>query len=308
MPLRHSRPAHFFSMARRTTASHGSPAAAVSSTSSSALPRADSTESDAQNEPVDPLVRHDQVRAAAEHAERKLALLRPCDRRQHRRLVPRLEIPACRASQAHRGEGRERHPFPGQDPRPPGSLDAVSSLGGQVDVLEVQARQRGGEGADPVAERSSCVQENELSPLDQAAAAAPHRRGLERLDPHLDAQARRDAHQLVEQLPVVHAGPLPAPRSVRRLFYSTFVRKPADSGVSRARRSPRRRPPPMPDAESGSPACRRSRRPSRPVMYPARSEARKHTRFATSRASPHRRNVSVSRSRRWRSTGARGSG
>ncbi len=215
MPLRHSRPAQPRSTANRTTSSHGSPAAAVSSTSGPRLSHGETPEGDAEDERLDPRVGDDQVRAPAEDPERESALLRPAERRENRGLVVRLDVPARRPADAHRRERPERHALARLDPSVPCLLDPVPSLGRHVDVVEIQVRQRGRQRADPVPERRPRVQEDELAPLDEAAPPAPGGRRLERLDPDLDAEARGDPHQLVEKLPVIHARPLAAPRGAR---------------------------------------------------------------------------------------------
>jgi hypothetical protein len=127
----------------------------------------------------------------------------------------RLDVPARRPADAHRGERGERHALARPDPSVPCPLDPVPSLGRHVDVVEIQLRQRRRQRVDPIPERSSRVQEYEFATLDEATASAARGRRLERLDPDLDAEACRDAHQLVEEVPVIHSRPLAAPHGAR---------------------------------------------------------------------------------------------
>ena len=109
MPLRHSSPAQPRSTVARTTSSHGSPAAAVSSATSVGLARGDAAQGDLDDEAVDAPVGDDEVGAAAQHAQRQAALARPRVRVEHGGLVRRAHEPARDAADAERREGRERH-------------------------------------------------------------------------------------------------------------------------------------------------------------------------------------------------------
>jgi hypothetical protein len=79
----------------------------------------------------------------------------------------------------------------------------VSGASGTSGRGAIRARRR--HGPHPVSERAPGVQEDELATGEPAAPAAARRRGLERLDADDDAEARGDAHQLVEELPAIHA-------------------------------------------------------------------------------------------------------
>ena len=83
------------------------------------LSRGETPEGDAEDERVDARVGDDQVGAAAEDTERESARLRPAERREDRRLVVRLDVPARRPADAHRGERRERHALARPDPSVP---------------------------------------------------------------------------------------------------------------------------------------------------------------------------------------------
>ena len=205
MPLRHSRPAQPRSTANRTTSSHGSPAAAVSSTAGPRLAHGEAPEGDAEDERVDARVGDDQVGAAAEDAERESPRLRHGGARRGpppRRAPRRTSAPGRRRPSW--SSGASGTPSRGTTRASRCLLHPVPSLGRHVDVVEIQVRQRRRQRAEPVPERRPRVQEDELAPLDEAAAPAPGGRRLERLDPDLDAEARRDPHQLVEKVPVIH--------------------------------------------------------------------------------------------------------
>ena len=109
MPLRHSSPAQPRSTLARTSSSHGSPAAAVSSATPLASRVVMPRRAIWMTRPVDAPVGDDEVGAAAQHAQRQAALARPRVRVEHGGLVRRAHEPARDAADAERREGRQRH-------------------------------------------------------------------------------------------------------------------------------------------------------------------------------------------------------